>query len=67
MVQPIKRAMSIHEALQIEGMVLPEDTVNVGVHFPTDGFVQLTFTVNLRGKRLAVFGRAMERLSKEGA
>jgi hypothetical protein len=55
----------LYDALKAEGFELPEDCADVELALPVDGMIQLKLVLNLTGKRLQQFGRALVVLGRD--
>lgn len=55
----------LYDALKAEGYELPADCADVEMVLPVDGIIQLKLVVNLTGKSLQQFGRALAAIGAE--
>lgn len=58
---------SIYRALKAEGFALPENCGDVTLELPVDGVIVLHYRIMVDTETLAMIGRALERLAKEGS
>jgi hypothetical protein len=63
--EPVYTGQALYKALQAEGFELPPNCGDIELLIPVSGVIRLVYSEIVRGDRLALVGRAMQRLAAE--
>jgi hypothetical protein len=61
----ISSGSDLYHALKAEGFDLPDECGTIELHMPPDGVMFMRYNVLIHSERLAMLGRALERLAQE--